>query len=388
MRSSARAARRCRRSATTRCCSSATSSGRATSRSRSSATRTATSCTSTSASARSSAATRRSSRRRRRRRSTPKLRAAMGEAAVALGKRGRLRRRGHGRVHRRLRRGTFYFLEVNTRLQVEHPVTECIDRARSRARADPHRARRAARLRVGAGAARLGDRGPAVRRGSPSATTCRRPARCSRSTSRHRARRHRRRRRQRDRHPLRLDARQDHRARADAQRSRAGAAPRARADVGARRHHEPRAARRAILAHPAFLAGELHTHFLEHHAGELARAAARASIACASPRSPRRSPAIAAPPRGAHELAPPGWRNVRFADQACHLSPRRSRGPARLSPRSRRRLRRSRSAARPRRSRAFALAAIGCGSPSTAAPPQRARDRGRRPRTTCSPRAR
>jgi 3-methylcrotonyl-CoA carboxylase alpha subunit len=68
-----------------------------------------------------------------------------------------------------------------------------------------------------------------------------------------------------------------------------------------------------ILAHPAFLAGELDTHFLEHHAGELAarppgldrvRVAAVALVlhGIASRREPT-------------ALAPPGWRNVRFADQ-------------------------------------------------------------------------
>jgi acetyl/propionyl-CoA carboxylase alpha subunit len=68
-----------------------------------------------------------------------------------------------------------------------------------------------------------------------------------------------------------------------------------------------------ILAHPAFLAGELHTHFLDQHAGELAAkppglerlrtAAVAATLAGIAARRP------------AHELAPPGWRNVRFADQ-------------------------------------------------------------------------
>ncbi|HTR51028.1 MAG TPA: biotin carboxylase N-terminal domain-containing protein [Kofleriaceae bacterium] len=68
-----------------------------------------------------------------------------------------------------------------------------------------------------------------------------------------------------------------------------------------------------ILAHPAFLAGELDTHFLDRHAGELA---------ARPPGLDRlRVAAIAATlhgiaaRRGAHELAPPAWRNVRFADE-------------------------------------------------------------------------
>jgi 3-methylcrotonyl-CoA carboxylase alpha subunit len=68
-----------------------------------------------------------------------------------------------------------------------------------------------------------------------------------------------------------------------------------------------------ILAHPAFLAGELDTHFLERHAGELA---------ARPPGLDRlRVAAIAvtlhgiAARRPAEPLAPPGWRNVPVADQ-------------------------------------------------------------------------
>jgi len=68
-----------------------------------------------------------------------------------------------------------------------------------------------------------------------------------------------------------------------------------------------------LLAHPAFLAGELDTHFLERHAGELAarppgldrvRVAAIGLVLHGI--ADRRQPAA---------VAPPGWRNVRFADQ-------------------------------------------------------------------------
>jgi acetyl/propionyl-CoA carboxylase alpha subunit len=77
-----------------------------------------------------------------------------------------------------------------------------------------------------------------------------------------------------------------------------------------------------ILAHPAFLAGELDTHFLERHAGELAgrqpgldrmRVAAVALVLHGI--AQRRAAAEAGAGAGAGALAPPGWRNVRFADQ-------------------------------------------------------------------------
>ena len=139
-RSSRRSARGSRTSPTRRSTSSGTSRTRVTSRCRCSPTRTGTSSTSASATARSSAATRSSSRRRRRPRSTPELRERIGRIAVDAARAAGYRSAGtiEGLLDPD---GDYFFMEMNTRIQVEHTVTELVDGPRPRPRAGARRGR-------------------------------------------------------------------------------------------------------------------------------------------------------------------------------------------------------------------------------------------------------
>ena len=99
---------------------------RATSRCRSSATVRARSWRSGSATARSSGVTRSSSRRRQHPRSSNRPAGALADAAVALGRASGYRSAGTVEFVLDPHTQEFAFLEVNARLQVEHPVTEAV----------------------------------------------------------------------------------------------------------------------------------------------------------------------------------------------------------------------------------------------------------------------
>ncbi|HEY5952039.1 MAG TPA: biotin carboxylase N-terminal domain-containing protein [Kofleriaceae bacterium] len=241
----------------------------------------------------------------------PQRRAAMGDAAVALGR--EVGYVGAGTVEFILDpQGHFYFLEVNTRLQVEHPVTELtcgLDLVREQiriARGEPLGYTTAPAQHGWAIEVRLCAEDP-ERDYLPTTGTL-----------------------------LAVDVPATVRAdigvvagsevgihydsmlgkiiaHAPTRREAAQLLRRALDEtwvpgIVTNREHLAR-----ILAHPAFVAGELDTHFLERHAGEIAarppgldRVRVAAIAAALHGIASRRDP---------NALAPSGWRNVPWADQ-------------------------------------------------------------------------
>ena len=237
----------------------------------------------------------------------PAKRAEMGAAAVALGK--AVGYVGAGTVEFIAdQQGNFYFLEVNTRLQVEHPVTELttgLDLVREQ-------------IRVARGEPLGYDAAPPQRGWAIEVRLCAEdpdrdylpttgPVLACEIPSTVRA-------------DIGVTAGSEIGIHYDSMLGKIIAHAPTRGDAArmlARALDETwlpglttnRAHLAKILRHPEFLSGAIDTHFLERHAGELAGRSPgldqlRVAAVAATLHSVRPDP-----------LAPAGWRNVRFADQ-------------------------------------------------------------------------